>query len=133
MSYFLDTNICIYFLKGMFPKLLAYFQKVSPEDIKIASIVNAELLLGAYKSNARVKTEEKVSKFLLPYEIVPFDSGCSMTYAKIRADLETSGKIIGANDLILSATVLANNGTLVTNNEEEFTRIKNLKVVNWTK
>ena len=132
MSFFLDTNICIYFLKGKFLKLLEYFKKISPEDIKISSIVKAELLLGAYKSNARVKTQEKVNKFLLPYQIIPFDDSCSMIYAKIRADLEKSGEIIGANDLILSATVLAHQGTLVTNNEQEFKRIKNLKVVNWT-
>ena len=51
MKYFLDTNICIYFLKGLYPPLLERLRAKIPEDMKIASIVKAELFLGAYKSN----------------------------------------------------------------------------------
>ena len=64
MKYFLDTNICIYFLKGLYPPLLERLRAKIPEDMKIASIVKAELFLGAYKSNNPKKTEEKVTEFL---------------------------------------------------------------------
>ena len=57
MIYFLDTNICIYFLKGLYPPLLERLRAKIPENMKIASIVKAELLLGAYKSNNPKKTE----------------------------------------------------------------------------
>ncbi len=40
---------------------------------------------------------------------------------------------IGPNDLIIAATVMANSGTLISNNESEFGRIAGLEIENWTK
>ncbi len=74
MKFFLDTNICIYFLKGKNEKLRATLMSKHPDDIKIPSIVKAELLFGAYKSQQKVENVEIVRKFLLPYEIVSFGS-----------------------------------------------------------
>ena len=42
------------------------------------------------------------------------------------------GTPIGPNDLIIAATVLANSGILITNNEHEFKRIEGLAMENWT-
>jgi len=131
--YFLDTNVCIYFLKGMYTTLLDRLKAKTPADIKIASIVKAELLLGAYKSNNPEKTKKRVNEFLLPFIILPFDDEASIIYAKIRGMLEKRGNIIGPNDLILAATVLVHQGILITNNVDEFRRIKELKTENWTK
>jgi tRNA(fMet)-specific endonuclease VapC len=133
MKYYLDTNICIYFLKGTYIKLLEKITSHKPADIKIPSIVKAELLYGAEKSQKREENIEKVYNFLLPYEIVDFDSIDAVKYSIIRADLERTGNIIGPNDLIISAIVLSGGGTLVTNNEKEFSRILGLSVENWTK
>ncbi len=131
MKFFLDTNICIYFLKGKNEKLRATLMSKHPDDIKIPSIVKAELLYGAFKSQQKAENEEIVKKFLLPYEIVPFGSDESEEYAKLRAILEFEGKIIGPNDLIIASTVLAHDGRLITNNEREFNRIESLTVENW--
>ena len=133
MNYFLDTNICIYFLKGTFPALLQRLKTKRPEEIKIASIVKAQLLLGAYKSTNPTKTEKIVQEFLLPFTIIPFDDKAAIIYSQIRGSLEKEGRVIGPNDLILAATVQASEGILVTNNVVEFVRIKDLKIENWTK
>ncbi len=50
MKYYLDTNICIYFLKGIYPALRNKLLEKHPDDIKICSLVKAELLYGAEKS-----------------------------------------------------------------------------------
>ncbi len=84
-------------------------------------------------SNNPKKTEQKVTEFLLPFTIIPFDDEASLIYSEIRGSLEKKGQIIGPNDFILASTVLANDGILVTNNVEEFKRIKELKIENWTK
>lgn len=47
--------------------------------------------------------------------------------------LGTSREKIGANDLLIAATVLYENATLVTHNLNEFQRIKNLKIEDWVK
>lgn len=133
MSYHLDTNICIYALKGIYPEIKNVMMRVGAFDIKIPSIVKAELLLGAKKSRMPEKTESLIAQFLSPYEIVPFDEQASLAYAEIRSNLEKTGKIIGPNDLIIAATVLSRNGTLITHNSREFKWVKNLKIEDWTR
>ena len=131
MKYFLDTNICIYYLKGMYPGIVKKLLSKNPEDIKIPSIVKAELFYGAEKSESKSKTKEKIIEFLLPFEIVGFNDEATEVYGKTREYLEKKGMIIGPNDLILASTVLSQNGTLITNNVKEFKRIKELKIENW--
>ncbi len=133
MKYFLDTNICIYYLKGMYPGIVKNLLSKNPEDIKISAIVKAELLYGAEKSQTREKTKEKIYEFLLPFEIVGFNDEATEIYGKTREYLEKKGLIIGPNDLILASTVIGYNGTLITNNVKEFKRIKELKIENWIK
>ena len=131
MNYFLDTNICVYFLKGLYPSVLENIQNTNPTNIKIPSIVKAELLYGAEKSQHKAKNLTNINRFLEPFEIIPFDDDCSIIYSKIRAALEFKGTGIGPNDYIIAAIALAKNGILVTNNTKEFQRIKNLKIDNW--
>jgi tRNA(fMet)-specific endonuclease VapC len=131
MKYFIDTNICIYFLKGYSKSIQTKFLKLHPSDIKIPSIVKAELLYGVEKSLMKKENYKLLNNFLFPFEITPFDSSAAESYAKLRHTLEINGNDIGPNDLIIASIVLANQGTLVTNNIKEFARVKKLKVVNW--
>ncbi|EMI66390.1 type II toxin-antitoxin system tRNA(fMet)-specific endonuclease VapC [Leptospira noguchii] len=131
MNYFLDTNICIYFLKGKNENLKKNIRKLNPNRIKIPSVVKAELLLGAFKSNDKRKNREIVLSFLDPFEIIGFNDIESEIYAEVRSNLEIQGIPIGPNDLLIVSVVLSSNGILITNNEKEFKRIPNLKVENW--
>ncbi|EMS83314.1 type II toxin-antitoxin system tRNA(fMet)-specific endonuclease VapC [Leptospira noguchii] len=131
MNYFLDTNICIYFLKGKNENLKKNIRKLNPNRIKIPSVVKAELLLGAFKSNDNRKNREIVLSFLDPFEIIGFNDIESEIYAEVRSNLEIQGIPIGPNDLLIASVVLSSNGILITNNEKEFKRIPNLKVENW--
>ncbi|WP_016757618.1 type II toxin-antitoxin system tRNA(fMet)-specific endonuclease VapC [Leptospira borgpetersenii] len=131
MTYFLDTNICIYFLKGKGENIEKNIRKLNPNRIKIPSVVKAELLLGAFKSNDQKKNREIVLSFLDPFEIIGFNDIESEIYAEVRSGLEIQGIPIGPNDLLVASVVLSSNGILVTNNEKEFKRIPNLKIENW--
>ena len=104
----------------------------SPNMLKIPAIVAAELIHGAEKSANPTKSIEQVKKFLMPFEIASFDIVAAYSYGKIRSSLEKRGEIIGPNDLIIAATVLSQNGILVTNNSKEFTRVENLAIEDWT-
>ena len=131
MSYYLDTNVCIFFLRGTYPALLRTVLSYSPNMLKIPAIVAAELVHGAEKSVNPAKSVEQVKKFLAPFEIIPFDALAAYAYGKIRSSLEKRGEVIGPNDLIIAATVLSQNGILVTNNTKEFARVENLALENW--
>jgi tRNA(fMet)-specific endonuclease VapC len=132
MIYFLDTNICIYFLKGTFPKLKENLLSHSRNEIFIPSIVKAELFYGAEKSIKKTETINKLKLFLEPFTIVGFGDKESLVYAHIRANLEKQGSPIGPNDLIIASTVIANNGILVTKNIKEFLRVNGLRIEDWT-
>jgi tRNA(fMet)-specific endonuclease VapC len=131
--FFLDTNICIYFLKGLYPNIQKRMAGLLPPQIKIPSIVAAELFCGAKKSARKKENLDIVQKFLIPFEIIPFESQAAEIYSDIRAATESAGIMIGQNDLIIASTVMAAEGILVTNNIKEFGRIKNLKAESWIK
>lgn len=131
MNYFLDSNICIYYLTGQYPSITEGIKTKDPIHIKIPSIVKAELLLGALKSKRRSENLKVLNTFLSYFEIIPFGDIESEIYAEIRAKLEKSGNIVGPNDLVIAATTMANSGILVTNNEKEFKRVSNLRIENW--
>ena len=131
MNYFVDSNTCIYFMNGKYSSVREKFLSISPKNIKISAIVKGELLLGAYKSQAREQTTNKVEKFLKPFDVIDFTDKMSYDYAEIRAALEKSGNSIGANDLLIAATALNQKATLVTHNIDEFSRIQSLEIEDW--
>jgi tRNA(fMet)-specific endonuclease VapC len=129
--YFLDSNICLYYLKGQFSPLNEKLLTISPGNIKIPSIVEAEILTGVEKGAQRI-TRKLWEEFLSAFGIAPFDDEAARQYALIRSYLEKQGTIIGPNDLIIAATVLANNGILITHNVGEFKRVPGLTIEDWT-
>ena len=118
-------------MNGKYSSVREKFLSISPKNIKISAIVKGELLLGAYKSQAREQTTSKVEKFLKPFDVIDFTDKMSYDYAEIRGDLEKSGQTIGANDLLIAATALSENAILVTHNIGEFSRVKGLKLEDW--
>jgi len=131
--YFLDTNICIYYLTGKFPKLKKKLLSYNPEMIAIPAVVKAELLYGAEKSKRRKENLEKINEFLHPFQIHGFSDSESKIYASVRTKLEKEEELIGSNDLLIVSIVLSHDGVLITNNTKEFRRVKGLQVENWTK
>lgn len=129
--YYLDTNTCIYYLNGKYKSIRFKILSLAPSEIVIPSIVKAELLFGAYKSQRRDENIEKVEKFLEPFEIISFSEPMTHTYAKIRFEMEKTGTLIGPRDLFIASIVRFGEGILVTNNEKEFKRVEKLKLENW--
>lgn len=132
MIYFLDTNIISYYMKGMYPSLQYHFRNIPSQSIVIPEIVMAEIEYGSRKSANYDNTIRKYKAFTDVFKKVPFADSSSKFYGIIRSELEKKGQIIGPNDLMIAATVLANKGILVTHNVREFSRIDNLSVEDWT-
>ncbi len=133
MKYMLDTNICIYIIKEKPQKVLNKFHSLNIGNICISAITFSELEYGVQKSKYIEKNKIALTSFLSPIEILSFNQKAALKYGKIRANLEKQGKIIGAYDLMIGAHALAENLTLITNNENEFKRISKLSIENWSK
>ena len=65
------------------------------------------------------------------YVSLPFDDAAATEYAEIRFRLETSGEVIGPNDLLIAAIARAHGLTLVTHNIAEFRRVPGLLLEDW--
>ena len=131
-NYYLDTNICIAYMRGRNLYVIDKVDSYPIENIKIPAIVEAELAVGALKSIYVEKSIKQVQEFCDPFEIVPFDENEAWVCGNIRADLERKGIKIGYNDTLIAATVLSRGGVLVTNNVKEFSRVEGLRVEDWT-
>lgn len=129
--YLLDTNACIAVLNGSSPTLVARVQSHSPGDILLCSVVKAELIYGAYHSSRAADNLRLLYRFFEPFISLPFDDACCDVYGRIRSDLARNGTPIGPNDLLIAATTVANDLTLVTANRKEFGRVAGLQIENW--
>lgn len=131
MAYLLDTNLCAAYLNGRSPAIRQRLDSMAAESLFVCSVVRAELLFGAAKSQNPTVTEAKQRAFLNRFVSLPFDDSAAAVYAKIRADLERRGEMIGANDLMIASIALANNLAVVTHNVSEFGRIAGVRLEDW--
>lgn len=133
MTWFLDTNIVIFCLRGKSPAAMRKIMATPAASIKVPFQVKAELLHGAAKSNKPLEGRRAVMHFIEPFQVIPPGDDILEKYVAIRLELERTGAIISEADLWIAATALANEGTMVTNNTKEFDRVPGLTVEDWTK
>ena len=126
----LDTNTLIYFFKGIGHAAENILSR-PPTDIAIPSIVLYELKVGIEKSISPQKRETQLKNFTSHIQVLPFGEVAAACAATIRATLELRGEPIGPYDILIAATALSNNATLVTHNTGEFSRVENLIVEDW--
>jgi tRNA(fMet)-specific endonuclease VapC len=131
MKLLLDTNICIYLIKKRPPSVLRHFDAYHAGTIGISSITVAELEFGVQKSRYPSQNQEALEQFLLPLVLLDFDRQAARAYGKLRALLESRGRVIGALDMLIAAHALSQDVPLATNNVKEFSRVPGLKVLNW--
>lgn len=129
--YLLDTNICIYVRRQKPEGVLRHFRRIGAGEAAISVITYGELLYGANKSAHRQASLETLREFERVVPALPLPEQASEVYGLIRADLESRGEMISANDLWIASHALAAGLTLVSNNEKEFRRVRGLKVQNW--
>ena len=130
MTYLLDTNACIELLNERESLIAKKLESVSPQDIRLCSVVKAELFHGAYKSR-REKNLELVRLFTSAFGSFPFDDSVAEEYGKLRVAMEQQGNRIGPYDLLIASIALVNDATLVTHNTDEFQRVNGLRIEDW--
>ena len=129
-KYLLDTNICIYFIKGKF-NLKEKIIGIGMRNCYISEITVAELKFGAENSEQREKNKKTIEKFINSLQIIPIIS-CLDIYAMEKTKLRKSGKIVDDFDLLIGSSAIANDMILVTANEKHFERLCRIKIENWT-
>jgi len=127
----LDTNACIALLNGTSAPLVERLRRCAPSEIRLCSVVKAELLFGARHSTRVNDNLRLLDGFFDTFGSFPFDDAAAQQYGAIRHDLEQRGQPIGANDLLIASIAVAHQATLVTAGIDEFSRVIGLQVENW--
>ena len=130
----LDTNICIYLTnedKEYYLKILDKLTKYPRNSVFLSNATVAELYYGAENSQLKEYNYRLFESFISKFQVISFDKAQAKYYAKIRHTLKN--RKIGDMDMIIASCAIANNFTLITNNEKDFICINGLKVENWTK
>ena len=131
MIYLLDSNVCIQYLRGRNVLVRQRLSAKPVHEIRLCSVVKAELYLGTLRSANPTANRAKVDGFVAPYLSLPFDDAAADVQAQLRHHLETVGMPIGPYDLQVAAIALVHGCTLVTHNTKEFSRVPGLLLEDW--
>jgi tRNA(fMet)-specific endonuclease VapC len=128
--FLLDTDMVIFSFKGH-PTVRENIARHRHDPLKISIITLMELYYGAFKSRQAAGNLAKVKILEHNIDIISVGIETAELFGMVKAKLENRGKRLDDFDLVIAACALAHNLTLVTNNTDHFSRITDLKLVNW--
>ena len=128
----LDSNTISFYFRGD-PQIVSRLHAVRPADLGVPAIVEYDLRYGLMRMPPEAATPRLAAlrQLLQPMQMLAFDGECATEAARIRVELEAAGVGIGPQDTLIAATALRYQGTLVTRNVREFSRVAGLRWVDW--
>jgi tRNA(fMet)-specific endonuclease VapC len=133
--YLLDTDTCIFLMRGDSPELAAKVQSVPLQQQVMSAMTLAELTYGvqASASSKRKQNQAVLENLVLHLTVLDWPQDAAPHYAEIRLDLRKRGAQLGAADLMIAAHARAIGATVVTNNTKDYERVRGLRVENWSR
>ncbi len=136
MNYLFDTDTCILLLDGREPdkqqNILTRLEHLRRPEIFLSTVTVSELSFGVENSRFRKANLAALDAFLLDFRVMPFDETAAREAGRVRAELEKKGQRIGAMDTLIAAHAKSLGLPVVTNNVADFSRVRGLKVENWS-
>lgn len=134
MGLILDRSILIADERGNFdmPGFLRHTYAGQPV---ISAIIASELLHGVERASdaaRKLRRQQHVEQELASVLVEPFDLAQARCHARIWAELESRGQMIGPHDLLIAAAAVTLGHELATTNAREFQHVSDLKVVDAT-
>ena len=147
MIYLLDTDMIIFLARGSkstrpkaerqrAQKVAEHCQRAQADSdlVGLSAITVSELEFGARYGGRYDAEIAVVRKLITPFELFDYDAiVCPEHYGRVRHALDRSGTTIGAMDLLIAAHALALGATLVSNNQQHFSRVAGLTTENWSR
>ena len=131
MGALVDSSVLIAVERGSFdPERMS--AELADTDIAISAVTASELLHGVHrasKNRIRSQREAFVERLLEAWPVLPFDLTSARIHSKLWAELAAKGISIGAYDLMIGATAIANGLQLLTRDRRSFSKIPGLKVL----
>lgn len=101
------------------------------DDVAVAAVTAAELLVGVELADARRKGRRKafVDAVLEDVRVEPYDLTTARVHAGLLAHARRSGRSRGAHDLLIAATAVATGRTVLTTDDAGFDDLPGVHVV----
>jgi tRNA(fMet)-specific endonuclease VapC len=130
MAIILDSDVIIAGERGSLD-LEGWLASLPGEQFEVAAITVAELWHGVERATAadRVKRRQYVENALAKLQIGPYTEQTAREHARVWAELESMGRMIGDYDLIIAATAQERGSAVATFNVRHFSAVKGLKVI----
>jgi tRNA(fMet)-specific endonuclease VapC len=131
MRFLLDTCAVSDFAQGQ-RQVLARIKAAAPEDLAASAITEMEVAYGLLANPKLARRLKPVmDAFFGSIRVLPYDRDAAEETAKARTSLKKRGRPIGAYDVLIAGTALANELVLVTSNVREFNRVEGLRIEDW--
>jgi tRNA(fMet)-specific endonuclease VapC len=130
MAIILDADVIIRGEKGTFD-LKGWLASQPDELFEVAAITVAELWHGVERAMGAHKAQRQqyLQAVLAPLPIIPYTEQTAREHARIWAELEAAGKMIGSYDVMVAATALERGSDVATFNRRHFDCVPGLKVI----
>ena len=126
----LDSNTLIHYLRGQ-ESVVLRLQRTDNRLLGVPSVVLYEIEYGTLKRGS-ARRRALLSDLLADMVHIPFDREAALESARVRVELEKLGLVIGPIDFLIAGTALSRGAVLATNNTKEFSRIRGLRLEDWT-
>lgn len=110
------------------PAAAGTLDRLSGDGLAVSIIAVAELYEGAFGTPDPEATLASFREFLGDYAILPLTDKIIESFARMRAAPRRQGQMIPDMDLLIAATALAENLTLVTRNRRHFERVPGVRL-----
>ena len=127
-SYLIDTDWIIHYLNGQ-KEIVKRLVSLRKEGLAISVISLAELYEGVYYSTNPEGDKKALDDFLTGVSILGLEDEICKIFGKERGKLRKLKIVIGDFDLLIAATCLCYNLTLLTNNIRHFKMVEGLNIV----
>jgi tRNA(fMet)-specific endonuclease VapC len=126
LSFLIDTDWVIDHLNGV-AHVTRRLKELQPDGLGLSVVSAAELWDGAHFSRDPKRSRETLEAFLSGVDILGLDEEICKRFGQLRGSMRKLGQTIGDFDLLIAATALRYDLTLLTNNRKHFEGIAGLK------
>jgi tRNA(fMet)-specific endonuclease VapC len=127
LSFLIDTDWVIDHCNGV-AHVTRRLKELQPRGLGLSVVSAAELWEGAYFSRVPKRSQKTLETFLSGVDTLGLDEEICKRFGQLRGSMRKRGQTRGDFDLLIAATALRHNLTLLTNNRKHFEGIAGLDI-----
>jgi predicted nucleic acid-binding protein len=130
MSFLIDTDICSAHLRANRAVNNRFMQYIG--QLHVSTVTLGELYTWVDRKSVSPRHREALLALVSDVTVLDVDHDVAQMFGAIRAQLLDRGTPVAGMDLLIAATALVHDLTLVTHNRRHFANVPRLTVYDWS-